>query len=159
MVGLMGSLEEIFNYRRLDDRLATGGQPRPEQFPSLKQAGFDGVINLALPTSDNALADEGSRVTALGLFYVHIPVVFDAPTAADFNRFLAVIQALRTASLFIHCAANMRVSAFVYLYRRIELGMAASIAEADLQSIWSPDPIWANFIAERLREHGIHEKA
>jgi hypothetical protein len=31
----------------------------------VREAGFEAVINLALPTSDNALANEGSVVTGL----------------------------------------------------------------------------------------------
>ena len=153
----MDALEQILNFRRLGDRLATGGQPRPEQFQSLKEAGVDGVNNLALPTSDNALPDEGFRVTSMGLFYVHLPVLFNAPTATDFNRFRAVLRAFQDSSLFIHCAMNMRVSAFVYLYRRIELGVAEAIAEADLRAIWNPDPIWTQFITDRLHEHAHQE--
>ena len=51
----MNTLEHIRNFLRIDDRLATSGMPQPEDFAALRQAGFDIVINLALPTSDNTL--------------------------------------------------------------------------------------------------------
>jgi hypothetical protein len=38
----------------LGGRLATSGMPLPDDFAALRQAGFDVVTNLALPTSDNA---------------------------------------------------------------------------------------------------------
>src|SRR2546422_8902742 len=78
-------LSEIYNFRAIGERLGTAGQPTASQFRMVREAGFEAVINLALPTSDNALANEGSVVTGLGMSYVHIPVDFKAPTAQDFR--------------------------------------------------------------------------
>ena len=47
----MNTLTHIRNFLRIDDRLATSGMPQPDDFAALRQAGFDVVINLALPTS------------------------------------------------------------------------------------------------------------
>ena len=105
------TLNHIRNFLRIDDRLATSGMPQPDDFAALRQAGFDVVINLALPTSDNALPNEGELVSAQGMTYVHIPVKFDAPQPADFDRFTRVMDACASQRVFVHCAANMRVSA------------------------------------------------
>ena len=70
----MDSLNHIRNFLRIDDRLATSGMPRPDDFAALRQAGFDVVINLALPTSDNALPNEGELVSAQGMTYVYAVV-------------------------------------------------------------------------------------
>ncbi|MEO7299086.1 MAG: hypothetical protein ABI042_10990 [Verrucomicrobiota bacterium] len=43
----------IRNFLSIDDRLATSGMPKPCNFAALRQAGFEVVINLAMPTSDN----------------------------------------------------------------------------------------------------------
>ena len=86
------------------------------------------VINLALPTSDNALASQGSIVAGFGMAYVHIPVNFKAPVAQDFQTFRGVMKAFEGRRVFIHCAINMRVSAFVYLYRVLEQHVPASEA-------------------------------
>src|SRR4051812_11384957 len=114
---LLASLSEIYGFRAIGERLGTAGQPAEDQFPAIRAAGFETVINLALPTSDNALAHEGSVVTSLGMSYVHIPVNFEAPTSADFRAFCRVMAVFDDRRLFIHCAANMRVSAFIFLYR------------------------------------------
>ena len=74
------SLSEIRNFRAIGERLGTAGQPSEDQFQSIRDASFEVVINLALPTSQNAMADEGSIVTGLGMSYVRIPVDFTAPT-------------------------------------------------------------------------------
>ena len=60
--------------------------------------------------------------------------------------------------IFVHCAANMRVSAFMYLYRQIEDTRSVQLcprvdratAKLDLVKIWLPNEIWQNFI-DRVR--------
>ena len=143
-------LAEIYNFRAIGERLGTAGQPSEEQFQAVRQAGFEAVINLALPTSDNALADEGSIVTGLGMSYVHIPVNFQAPALEDFRTFCRVMAAFEGRQVFVHCAANKRVSAFVFLYRVLHQGVGITEAERDLHAIWEPDEAWDRFIRSEL---------
>lgn len=145
-------LTEIYNYRAIGERLATAGQPTEEQLAAIRDAGFEAVINLALPTSDHALANEGSIVTTLGMSYVHIPVNFQAPGARDFRAFSRVMDAFAGRPVFVHCAANMRVSAFVYLYRVLRESVPAAEAERDLHAIWEPDEVWSGFIRAQLAD-------
>jgi uncharacterized protein (TIGR01244 family) len=149
----MNTLEHIRNFLRLDDRLATSGMPQPDDFAALRQAGFDVVINLALPTSDNALPNEGELVSAQGMTYVHIPVNFESPQPADFERFTRVMDACANQSVFVHCAANMRVSAFVFLHR-LRQGADRAMAERDLTKVWQPDGVWREFVNRGLAELG-----
>src|SRR5206468_9584975 len=132
------SLSEIYSFHSVGDKLGTAGQPTQEQFRMVRDAGYEAVINLALPTSDNALANEGSVVTGLGMAYVHIPVDFKSPTSQDFRAFCRVMEAFDERRVFVHCAANMRVSAFVFLYRVLHQGTAVAEAERDLHAIWQP---------------------
>jgi len=149
-----GSLSKIYSFRAIGQQLGTAGQPSAEQFQSIREAGFDAVINLALPTSDNALADEGKIVTGLGMSYVHIPVNFQAPTAQDFRTFCGVMAAFDDRRVFVHCAANKRVSAFVFLYRVLHQGIGINEAEQDLHAIWQPDEVWSRFIQNQLASEG-----
>jgi protein tyrosine phosphatase (PTP) superfamily phosphohydrolase (DUF442 family) len=146
-------LFEIYGFRAVGDRLGTAGQPTQPQFRAVQESGFEAVINLALPTSDNALANEGSVVTSLGMSYVHIPVDFKAPTSRDFRAFCRVMEAFDGRPVFVHCAANMRVSAFVFLYRVMVQNVAAAEAERDLYAIWQPDEVWSRFIQDELTNH------
>jgi len=146
-------LNHIRNFLRIDDRLATSGMPQPDDFAALRQAGFDVVINLALPTSDNALPNEGDLVSAQGMAYVHIPVKFDAPQPADFERFTRLMDACAGQRMFVHCAANMRVSAFVFLHR-LRHGGERVAAERDLRKIWQPEGVWREFLNRSLAEIG-----
>lgn len=149
----MTALNHIRNFLRIDDRLATSGMPQPDDFAALRRAGFEVVINLALPTSDNALPNESELVSAQGMTYVHIPVKFDAPQPADFERFTRVMDACAGQKVFVHCAANMRVSAFVFLHR-LTHGADRATTEADLKKIWQPDGVWREFVNQRLSSLG-----
>lgn len=140
------SLADIYNYLEIDNSLGTAGQPTAEQFDLIRQAGFQTVINLALPISDNAIANEGSIVTGHGMRYIHIPVDFASPQAKDYHLFSAIMDGCREQKVFVHCAANMRVSAYVYLYRTRNLNVPAEEARRDLHSIWEPDETWTAFM-------------
>jgi protein tyrosine phosphatase (PTP) superfamily phosphohydrolase (DUF442 family) len=146
-------LSAIYSFRAVSDRLGTAGQPTQAQFPMIQESGFEAVVNLALPTSDNAIANEGSVVTSLGMSYVHIPVDFKAPTSKDFRNFCRVMDAFDDRPVFVHCAANMRVSVFVFLYRIMFHHIAVAEAERDLHAIWQPNEVWSRFIRDELKNH------
>ena len=156
---MRADLTGIFHFRAISARIGTAGQPTAAQFALIREAGYDIVINLALPTSDNALADEGSLVAGLGMTYVHIPVDFSQPTAADFDAFAGVLDAFRSRRVFVHCAMNMRVSAFVFVYRVLRGEATRTEAWHDLKAIWEPDETWARFIEERLSAGGETSRA
>ncbi|GAP97931.1 protein tyrosine phosphatase family protein [Leptolyngbya sp. NIES-2104] len=139
-------MESIQNFIQIHDRLATAGQPMIEQFKAIRDAGYTVVINLAVPSSEGAIANEREIVESLGMQYFHIPVIWDNPTIDDFNQFADVMQTHADQSIFVHCAKNMRVSAFVYLYRRSHEKISEEAARADLNRIWQPNPIWRLFM-------------
>jgi protein tyrosine phosphatase (PTP) superfamily phosphohydrolase (DUF442 family) len=138
-------LKRIRNFVRLSDRIGTSGQPAEEQFALIRDAGFEVVINL-LP-SEREVANEGQIVALLGMDYANIPVIWGAPTVESVGIFFAVMDAMASRKVFVHCAVNMRVSAFMYLYRTLRLGEDEEEAEADLHDIWVPDGVWADLIA------------
>lgn len=146
-------MEDIYNYLKISDSIATSGQPTKEQLPAIKDSGYQTVVNLALPTSTNALPDEKQVVENLGMQYVHIPVVWENPTLEDLEQFFSVMKANADQKIFVHCAANMRVSAFMYLYRRIHDRMSDEEAKKYLSQIWQPNEIWQKFIAQVLEHY------
>jgi protein tyrosine phosphatase (PTP) superfamily phosphohydrolase (DUF442 family) len=145
-------LENIRAFLMLPEGVGTSGMPGAEQFAEISTAGFRTVINLALPTSDNALANEGDLVTRAGMAYLHFPVLFDAPKQQDYERFERVMKAVISERVFVHCAANMRVSAFMFLYRLRAGSVTRDKAEADLRKIWWPNEVWREFINANLPE-------
>ena len=138
----------IINFVELSERIATSGQPAAADFKSIAAQDYTTVINLALPSSDHALPDEGAIVTGLGMNYVHIPVRWEAPQTDQFRRFAGLLRQLDGEKVWVHCALNMRVSCFMYLYRRHELGWAEADARKYMAPIWDPGdyPAWAGFV-------------
>jgi protein tyrosine phosphatase (PTP) superfamily phosphohydrolase (DUF442 family) len=156
-IDLMGNnLTDIFNFHQISPTIATAGQPTASQLPSIKAAGYRSIVNLAPGTHENALPNEREIVESLGIEYIHIPVKFDRPTIEDFEQFCDVIQSSQDRSIFVHCAANLRVSSFMYLYRRIYQGVTAEAAQIELAKIWSPNPIWQEFIDRTIAEKIIN---
>ncbi len=149
---LPASLTGIYAFHAINECLSTAGQPTEAQFHAIREAGFDVVVNLALPTSDNALPNEGSIVTGLGMAYVHLPVQFTAPTSSDFRAFSRIMRAFEGERVFVHCAANKRVSAFVFLYRVLCQNAGSSEARRDLHAVWQPDEVWRRFIEQELEK-------
>ncbi|MFP6564769.1 MAG: protein tyrosine phosphatase family protein [Myxococcota bacterium] len=143
------TLSGIFNYLPINDSITTSGQPTEAQFRLVQGAGFRRVINLAPHGGENALPDEAATLGELGIEYTYIPVDFQAPTEDDFQRFCHAMAESGSEPVWVHCAANMRVSAFVYRYRRDVLHEDTEAAARDLHQIWEPFGVWKGFVAPR----------
>jgi uncharacterized protein (TIGR01244 family) len=139
-------LSEIKNYRQLTERIATAGQPSRQELEMVAAAGYQTVINLHISPD---LPDEGNVVRSLGMAYVHIPVPWEQPARSHLERFFQAMEAHDGESLFVHCAANMRVSAFMALYRIHRLGWTVedALVQVDLAAFPS---VWQAFIREML---------
>jgi hypothetical protein len=62
----MADPETIYNWRRLDDRITTSGQPTERQRADIGALGVRHIINLGLHTHEKALPDEAASVGLLG---------------------------------------------------------------------------------------------
>ncbi|MBI4781318.1 MAG: protein tyrosine phosphatase family protein [Oscillatoriophycideae cyanobacterium NC_groundwater_1537_Pr4_S-0.65um_50_18] len=147
------SLEPIYNFVPITEHLATAGQPTEAQFAEIKAAGYQVVINLALPNSTNAIAHEQAIVESAGLEYVHIPVIWENPTLEDLDRFFQTLKENTERKVFVHCAMNMRVSAFTYLYRVTQQQVDAIAAKAEMDKIWTPNETWQKFIDQAMQHY------
>jgi protein tyrosine phosphatase (PTP) superfamily phosphohydrolase (DUF442 family) len=142
----MADPQSIYNWRRLDQRITTSGQPTEPQLADIQALGVRHVVNLALHTHEKALPDERGSLERLGISYTHIPVDFQNPTEQDFAKFCAAMDELKDFPVHVHCIANYRVSAFFYRYRRDVLGWDDATARAEMDAIWHPEGVWADFI-------------
>ena len=144
--------EDARNFLRLSESLISSGMPTAEQLTEAVESGVQVVINLALPDSEGALADEGPLVESLGMDYINIPVLWDHPTRESLLDFFHAMDAHRGQSVYVHCQANYRATGFIMLYRVNSLGWKKENALADLRKIWNPAeyPIWEQFITENL---------
>jgi protein tyrosine phosphatase (PTP) superfamily phosphohydrolase (DUF442 family) len=140
----------MINELQLSPTLYTGGSPNLIDLVNLQAAGVQVVINLALVTSPNAIPDEAGEVARLGMEYIHIPVIWETPTRQNLADFFDAMERNQGKGVFVHCVKNMRVSAFIYLYRILRQGWAPDDAILNLIEIWEPEGTWEAFIEESL---------
>ena len=145
-------LSDIYNFLSVSDNLGTSGQPTSAQFSAVKDAGYDVVINLATGTTPRDLPNEATVLAELGLDYIHIPVVWDDPTDADLAQFFEAMDNTQGRKRFVHCIANMRVSAFVLPYRVLRQKMSLDEAQGSMNQIWQPNDTWQAFINQSLAQ-------
>lgn len=142
------STTDIYNHRRIDERLCLGGQPSEEQLRAAAAEGFAAIVNLSTNDPRYALPDEEGLVRALGLRYHYLPVQWESPQLADFERYVDIMDALGDTKTLVHCAANYRVSAFHALYEVAKGRWSLGEAREFIASVWKPEeqPQWRELI-------------
>lgn len=135
------------------DWLWTSGQLTATDIQQLPALGIQHVINLALPTSNNALAGECEMITSLGINYFQLPVTWDKPEPEKLACFIQLLASLQHQKTWVHCAKNMRASAFIYLFRRLHLNETEATAGFPMEKIWQPNDIWTAFIGDAISRY------
>lgn len=145
-------MNSIFNYLYYDEKLSGSGMPTSEQMKSVAEAGVEVVINLAPHDVPQAIPNEAELVTALGMEYIHIPILWRTPDADSLTRFMDMMEVRKDKKIHVHCEANYRASAFVMLYRVLRLGWKKEDAIPVMEKMWNPEdfPVWDKFINENL---------
>jgi protein tyrosine phosphatase (PTP) superfamily phosphohydrolase (DUF442 family) len=143
------------NYIAYTESLASSGQPSAVEFEAVARAGVERVIYLAFLDHDTSVPNEDRIVRDLAMQFAHIPVVWSAPSLADFELFSAVMRQSEGANTLVHCQVNLRASSFVFLYRVIYQGVPMNDAVLALNSIWTPSEVWRQFIVSVLRVHNL----
>ena len=138
--------EDIRNSLSISENLSTAGQPTAEQMRELAAEGIDIIVNLGVLDPGYCLPDEENLAESLGMAYHHIPVDFAAPQFESLTKFFDVLDASPGKRVFVHCAANYRVSIFVALYGQVRLGWSTDRANAHIRRLWNPNHTWSEFI-------------
>ena len=148
-------LDDITNYREYSPLLSSSGQPKRKQFSLIRDAGFERVIFLAPYDSHGSFEEEADIVPELGMEYVHVPIVWDAPRDSDFETVARAMLADPDKKTLIHCQVNFRASSISFLYRVIHGRVPIAEAKEDLDSVWVPNDTWREYIFATLAAHGI----
>lgn len=147
-------MEEPLNFYQITEDVGTSGQPTAEQFGQIAKEGYSSVVNLAMHDSDNSIPEEGSIVSSLGMSYFHIPVPFDNPTAEHVKKFIGLMGVLEGERVFVHCAVNARVSAFMYKYLTLKKSLGEENATSPILKQWLPkmDDAWKSIMSLTLED-------
>lgn len=127
---------DIRAFQRRADGITTSGRLERGDPARLAAIGVRHVINLALDSHPEALADEAALLAAEGIAYSHIPVPFDAPRLEHVGALKAALAA-HPGPVHVHCIMNWRVSAFFYLIDRAA-GVPEAEARAQMAKVWNP---------------------
>ena len=146
---------DAVNVFQVFDWLWTSGQVSEDEIKQIQLDGFDTIINLALPSSTNVLKGETELVANLHMTYINIPVEWELPEVEQFELCATFLNDLheRGHKVWLHCALNNRVSVFVYLYRKLILGQAEEEAVHPMLEIWTPIPLWREFMDEVVESY------
>ncbi|MGB0920934.1 MAG: protein tyrosine phosphatase family protein [Alphaproteobacteria bacterium] len=147
-------VEDILNFYAPITNIGTGGQPTESQLADIAGAGYTSLINLAMNDSDNVIPEEGNIAASYGMAYIHMPIPFDAPNAGHLRKFFRLMDALEGERVFVHCAVNARVSAFMYQYLTLQQGVAEEVATSPLLTKWLPqmDEKWQAILALKVAD-------
>jgi len=141
---------DAVNTYQVFDWLTSSGQPSAEDFYAMQREGNGTVINLALPTSSVVLKGVAELVTGMHMNYFQIPVEWELPELAQFLFFADLLTQLHKngQKVWLHCVMNNRVSVFLYLYRKYVLKEAETEARHPMDEVWTPIPLWQEFMDE-----------
>lgn len=145
-------LEHIKNFMSVTSKLATAGQPSETQLKEIADAGFEVIINLGLLDPKYCLSDEAGLIQSFNLEYHHIPVNFQIPKLENLQNFFSIMDIVKDKKVFIHCAANKRVSSFIALYGEAKFNWSREKADTIIECIWQPDEVWYSFIKQARQE-------
>ena len=148
------AVSDAYNFRQVNEHLATAGVVNEQQLGELKAEGYEAVISLLPAANQYAIAAEPDIVLSQGLDFIYIPVEWESPTRENFDEFERAMQASGDKKLMVHCAANYRVSAFYSIYAVRHLGWTPKQAYDFIGGIWNlaEYPVWEAFVKELLGE-------
>ena len=112
---------KIKNFGQMDERFFRGAEPKTaDDFAALKSLGVRTVIDLQAEPEPT----ERGRVEALGMRYVHIPMIEKTyPTEEAVAAFLKTVDDPETGKFFLHCAGGRhRTGALGAVYRFTKYG-------------------------------------
>lgn len=139
-------MSRIPNFHVMNETFATGAQPAAADFQWLRDQGYSTVINLNLATARNYLHDEPEIVARTGMRYVGMPIDCSRLSPSQYEAFRqAAVEAASRGKVFVHCAANIKSTGFMHLFRILELGQSQQHALEDLKTLPELEPKWFAF--------------
>jgi uncharacterized protein (TIGR01244 family) len=96
------SYPELPNFRKVNENLYRGAQPKPGGIARLAALGIKTIINLR--EANEMAGPEESEARAAGMRYFSVPMEsLGRPTDEQINRILALINDTQNAPVFVHC--------------------------------------------------------
>lgn len=75
---------------------------------------------------------------------------WESPSKEALQQFIVKMEELKGKKVFVHCAANYRVSCFLAIYRAVKLGWSKEEALSELNRVWEPNETLSSFIHDAI---------
>ena len=136
---------QISNFGRINDAYYRGAQPEGRDYEALARLGVKTIINL---TSNDADPAEQRLTEQAGMHYVHIPMTTrKAPTPAQIERFLAIVNDEARQPAYVHCVGGKhRTGVMTAVYRMTAHGWTGDRAFREMKEYdYGPDFLHPEF--------------
>lgn len=142
----------------ITDRLSVGAQPTEEQLLDMAREGVKTVVNLRTAGEDEqplSPEEEGKKVEAAGMRYVHIPASMKAMGAELVDQFRDKLKEV-PGPVFVHCHKGKRAGAFAMMHRAVETGMTGeeTLKQAVQMGFECDVPALKEFVTGYVDSHG-----
>ena len=112
----------------MTEQISIAGQLSESQLAQLPTLGFQAVLNVRSHQEKGAMSDEQSKIEALGIPYVNIPVNPQMLDDALINQVVGHIEAL-PKPLLVHCGSALRAAFMVMLYQVTRQNVGLDLAK------------------------------
>lgn len=102
--------------------IVTGGQPGPDQFRALREAGVEVILDIRDPMEPRPF-DEPAVASELGMRYYNVPVGAGRLDDMVMEEILEVLRKEKGNSTLFHCASGNRVGGPMIAYLMLDEGM------------------------------------
>lgn len=145
----------ITNFARVETTVACAGATTPAAVATVKQMGYNSIINLRQPGEAGAeLEAEAAAARAAGITYIHLPFNTAAPDPAVVDRFLTAVTTPANQPAFLHCASANRVSAVWMIKRMLVDKWDAERASTEAAALGLTNPALKTFALEYVAARG-----
>lgn len=148
----------ITGFYLVEDGVAVGGQPAPDQISSLAAQGYRTVINLRLE-SEFDTAPVSLAIRQSGLAEFRIPISAKDPEDAAVDQFLRVTDDPGIYPVYIHCAGGNRAAALWMIRRVLREGWQIGLAAAEADKAGLKSEIMRDFAFSYIQRHAMAQAA
>ena len=145
--------EDVPHLLCLDERIATGGQPKDSAYSKLAAEGFRAVLNLRTESEGVDLKHEQEEIEKAGLRYISIPFVSSAPKDDKVDQFIKAVKDNNNQPILIHCGSANRVGALWMIYRVVDQGWTEEKALDEAIRIGLTSQVLKTFAHEYIASH------
>ncbi len=139
----------VKNYHEISDLVGTGGAVDVDGIKDLADQGYQVFVDLRTEYDE----DEAKTAEAANIRYISVPTSSEEPESASLDRLFQVMRENEGQKILVHCAANHRASAMVYLYRVIVEDTDKDEAMRDVTAVWKPNKTWEKFMKSSMERH------